>query len=269
MKYHVLLQTTETGPIHEFDYGDKDDIVDNVLEPYLLNDEFQFNGYFIQPSKVERLLVYETETTAKGCVDHAYKNLGSGIIMVISEEDCVFDNGEYGRDITRPLLNEVKGNIKKEKTRQDSSAQEEEASNRPIETIFLGYSYRQKDDEFVSGFKELLSDRGYEVLDGKADGLGSISQAIIEKIKISDAVVIVMTKRDKKENGKFTTAAWLLEEKGAGLALGKPVGMLVEEEIDDSDIGGMQGDNQRFHFTRNNFLKTAMNFLRVLSKEKT
>lgn len=269
MKFHVLLKTAETGPIHEFNYEDKGEIVNNVLEPYLLNEEFQFNGYFIQPSKVERLLVSETEITAKECVDHAYRNLGSGIIMVISEEDCVFDNDKYGRDITRSLLNEVKKNIKEEKAGRGLNDQEQVASNRPIETIFLGYSYRQEDDEFVSGFKELLSDKGYEVLDGKADGLGSISQAIIEKIQISDAVVIVMTKRDKKENGKFTTAAWLLEEKGAGLALGKPVGMLVEEEIDDSDIGGMQGDNQRFHFTRNNFLKTAMNFLRVLSKEKT
>lgn len=269
MKFHVLLQTAETGPVYEFNYEDKDEIVNNILEPYLLNEDFQFNGYFIQPSKVERLLVSETENTAKECVDNEYRNIDSGIIIVITEEDCVFDNDKYGRDITRPLLNEVKRNIKGEKARRESSTQNQVPSNRPIETVFLGYSYRQEDDEFVSGFKELLSDKGYEVLDGKANGLGSISQAIIEKIQISDAVVIVMTKRDKKENGKFTTAAWLLEEKGAGLALGKPVGMLVEEEIDDSDIGGMQGDNQRFHFTRNNFLKTAMNFLRVLSREKT
>jgi len=78
-----------------------------------------------------------------------------------------------------------------------------------------------------------------------------------------------MTKRDRKENGKYTTAAWLLEEKGAALALNKAVGMFVEEEIDDVDIGGMQGDNQRFHFTRNSFLKVAMNFLKILSRVGT
>ena len=49
--------------------------------------------------------------------------------------------------------------------------------------------------------------------------------------------------------------------------LKKKVGMFVEEEIDEADIGGMQGDNQRFNFTRNNFLKVAMNFLRIVEKE--
>jgi len=112
-----------------------------------------------------------------------------------------------------------------------------------------------------------LIDKGFEVIDGKADGLGSISQAILDKIALSDIVVIVMTKRDKKENGKFTTAAWLLEEKGAAIALKKQVGIFVEEEIDDADIGGMQGDNQRFHFTRNNFLKVVMNFLKIIEKK--
>ena len=76
-----------------------------------------------------------------------------------------------------------------------------------------------------------------------------------------------MTKRDKKENGSYTTSAWLLEEKGAALALKKKVAMFVEEEIDLSDIGGLQGDGQRFHFTRNNFLKVVMNFIKILEEK--
>lgn len=131
-------------------------------------------------------------------------------------------------------------------------------------TIFLAYSYRPDDDELVSGFKELLKDKGYTVLDGKADRLGSISKAILDKIGNSETVIIVMTKRDKKENGKYTTAAWLLEEKGAALALAKNVAMFVEEGIDENDIGQMQGDSQRFHFTRNNFLKKIMEFTKCM-----
>ena len=44
--------------------------------------------------------------------------------------------------------------------------------------------------------------------------------------------------------------------------------MFVEEEIDESDIGGLQGDNQRFIFTRNNFIKVAMNFIKIINKPK-
>ncbi|MBC9783476.1 pentapeptide repeat-containing protein [Heliobacterium chlorum] len=139
----------------------------------------------------------------------------------------------------------------------------EENINRSMR-IFLAYSYRTVDDEFVEGFKEVLISQGYEVLDGKADRIGSISQAILDKIFNSDMAVIVMTKRDKKENGKYTTTAWLLEEKGVALAFGKDVAMFVEEEIDESDIGGLQGDAQLFHFTRNNFLMKVMSFIKIL-----
>jgi hypothetical protein len=73
-----------------------------------------------------------------------------------------------------------------------------------------------------------------------------------------------MTCRDKKENGKFTTSSWLLEEKGAALALGKPCLMLVEDGIDAREIGGLQGDDQRLPFNRNNFTRIVADALRML-----
>lgn len=266
MKYHVLLKTSETEELYELDNDSLENIKSIIIEPYLRNQEFQFDGYFIEPAKVKRLRISESELSSDQCVQDSYDHLSSGIIMIIEAKNCVFDNEKYSKDITRKTLQDVKEIIDKSLPKGSKIVEIDSDAIEQSKTIFLGYSYREIDDEFVSGFKELLIDKGYDVIDGKADGLGSISQAILEKIGLSDIVVIVMTKRDKKENGKFTTAAWLLEEKGAALALQKRVGMFVEEEIDDADIGGMQGDSQRFHFTRNNFLKVAMNFLKIISK---
>lgn len=130
--------------------------------------------------------------------------------------------------------------------------------------IFLAYSYKKEDDDLVAGLKDFLSHQGYCIKDGKADRLGSISGAIISKINECSLIVIIMTKRDLKQNGLFTTASWLLEEKGAALALGKEVAIFVEEGIDESDIGGMQADKQRFHFNRNNYLSKVMEFYKCL-----
>jgi len=266
MKYHALLKTSETDEVYEFDHDNLANIKENIVIPYLKNQEFQFDGYFIEPSKVKRLVVSSTELSSNQCVSDAYSKLSEGTIGIIYPQHCVFGNDRYSKDLTREVLQSAREEI--EQTAQcDSPDNKKNAKSELSKTIFLGYSYRRMDDEFVTGFKALLIDKGYHVIDGTADGLGSISQAIIEKISISDIVVIVMTKRDKKENGKFTTSAWLLEEKGAALALKKDVGMFVEEEIDDADIGGMQGDNQRFHFTRNNFLKIVINFLRIIEKD--
>lgn len=198
MKYHALLKTPETKELYEFDQESLDEIKGTIVKPYLKNEEFQFNGYFIEPSKVKRLVISQTELSSKQCIEDAYNRLSSGIIMIISAQDCVFTNEQYATDITRNTLQEVKETIDA-KTRSKAGENISDPTEINNNAIFLGYSYREVDDEFVSGFKELLIDKGYEVIDGKADGLGSISQAILEKISLSDIVVIVMTKRYKRK----------------------------------------------------------------------
>ncbi|QNU68314.1 toll/interleukin-1 receptor domain-containing protein [Ruminiclostridium herbifermentans] len=169
---------------------------------------------------------------------------------------------DKAKAILESFLDEIKEYWKEDSLDNQSKIKDSNFVNE--NSIFLAYSYRPEDDEFVAGFKSFLEHNGYNVVDGKADRLGSISKAILDKISKAKYAVIIMTKRDKKENGKYTTAAWLLEEKGAALALGKNVAMFVEEGIDENDIGGLQGDSQRFHFTRNNFMSKAMEFIKCI-----
>lgn len=132
-------------------------------------------------------------------------------------------------------------------------------------SIFLSFSYQREDLELVEGFKLLLETNGFTVITGEKNPMGSLSTSILQKIKQAEKFVVVMTCRDRKENGKFTTSSWLLEEKGAAIALGKPCLMLVEDGIDAKEIGGLQGDAQRLPFSRNNFTKAVADALRMLS----
>ena len=241
MYFHLLVSTVETGELYEFDNPDLEAIAENVVRPYIENKEFQVDGYFIEPSKVKRMMITKTNDPADFYQDLEYKKLPAGLIYPINRQDYVFKDGSYFTDISREVLKRIKEACSLSSTQKDNN---DVPSTDPKVTVFLAYSYRKIDEEFVDGFKELLIDKGYKILDGKADRLGSISQAILEKIRLCDITVVVMNKRDKKENGMYTTAAWLLEEKGAAIALGKNVTMFVEEEVDESDIGGLQGDTQ-------------------------
>jgi hypothetical protein len=116
----------------------------------------------------------------------------------------------------------------------------------------------------VDGFREVLEATGYTVITGEKNPAGSLSKSILKMIRESEKFVVVMTCRDKKENGQFTTSSWLLEEKGAALALGKVCLMLVEDGIDDKEIGGLQGDDQRLSFRRENFTNVVADALRML-----
>jgi len=127
------------------------------------------------------------------------------------------------------------------------------ATPRPERTVFL--SYRFAEEEFVSGLRRLLEGNGFEVVTG-ASANTYISKAILDRIRSCDFFLSLMTRAEEKPDGTFTTSPWLLEEKGAALALGKRVVLIVEEGV--SDIGGLQGDWQRIHFGPNGFLNAAL-----------
>jgi hypothetical protein len=132
-------------------------------------------------------------------------------------------------------------------------------------SVFLSFSYRETDKELAAGVKLLLTTYGFTVITGENNDIGSLSQSILTKIKQSQKILVLMTRRDQKNNNLFTTSSWLLEEKGAAIALGKPCLMMVESDVDVAEIGGMQGDDARIHFNRDNFTSKVAEAIRMLS----
>jgi hypothetical protein len=120
-------------------------------------------------------------------------------------------------------------------------------------TVFL--SCRFADSQYIEGLKELLAEKGFEVVTGE-NAVGYISEAILQRIRESEFFMCLMTRKDEKADGSYTTSPWLLEEKGAALAFGKYLVLLVEEGVED--FGGLQGDWQRHHFTERGFVTAAL-----------
>ena len=120
-------------------------------------------------------------------------------------------------------------------------------------SVFL--SYRFADKEYVNGLRELLEKEGFSVATGEHNNT-YISQGILTKIMDSEFFVCLMTKEAEKKDGSFTTSPWLLEEKGAALALKKMIVLMIEEGV--TDFGGLQGDWQRIHFTPQSFTSAVL-----------
>jgi hypothetical protein len=127
-----------------------------------------------------------------------------------------------------------------------------QANVRP-NTVFL--SCRFEDAQYIDGLRELLTEKGFEVVTGD-NATGYISEAILQRIRESEFFMCLMTRRDEKADGTYTTSPWLLEEKGAALAFGKYLVLLIEEGV--TDFGGLQGDWQRHHFTEKGFVSAAL-----------
>lgn len=126
-------------------------------------------------------------------------------------------------------------------------------------SVFL--SCRFADSQYVDGLRGLLEETGFEVITGD-NASGYISQAILERIREAEFFISLMTRDKEKADGTYTTSPWLLEEKGAALAFGKYLVLLVEEGV--TDFGGLQGDWQRHHFGTKGFTGAALKAVRQL-----
>jgi len=132
-------------------------------------------------------------------------------------------------------------------------------SNERANTVFL--SCRFAEDQYIDGLTGLLTTSGFEVVTGDDAG-GYISEGILDRIRESEFFISLMTRDKEKADGTYTTSPWLLEEKGAALAFGKRLVLLVEDGV--SDYGGLHGDWQRHHFTPKGFTAAALKAVKQL-----
>ncbi|MER5456035.1 hypothetical protein ABT008_14735 [Micromonospora sp. NPDC002389] len=122
----------------------------------------------------------------------------------------------------------------------------------PAGTVFLSCS-DDRDDDYVRLLHDLLARRGFAVRSGRDCDNGQ-DAAVLDGIRGAGYVVSLMT-RERPIAGtgrQYATHACLIEEKGAALALDKPLVLLVEQGVDD--VGGLSGGWQRVHrFTPTTF----------------
>jgi hypothetical protein len=131
---------------------------------------------------------------------------------------------------------------------------------RKKKVVFL--SYRFADADYAQGLIDLLNQQGFEVWTGR-NAADSIAKEVLKRISESDFFVSLITRDALKADGTYTSSPWLLEEKGAALALGKPLVLMIEDGV--TDFGGLQGDWQRIHFGAKTFLTAALQALSQLN----
>jgi predicted nucleotide-binding protein len=114
-------KTTYNQEIFELDKTELSEIIDDIVVPYLKRQEFQFDGYFIKPGSVARLVVKKTDESAK--VHAAYENdhMSPGILVFIKPSD-ILSYDKYATDITKEAMA-----MGREKISQPSAA-----ASRPI-----------------------------------------------------------------------------------------------------------------------------------------
>jgi hypothetical protein len=78
--------------------------------------------------------------------------------------------------------------------------------------IFLGFSFRDEDKEIVELVDQLIAGHLVEMKTGERLGGEQLTPTVQRRIEDCHALVGILTKRDKKQDGKWTTHQWVQDE---------------------------------------------------------
>ena len=93
--YHVLIESYESSkPYYELDKTDLSEIKDEFIIPYLKGEQFIFDGYFLDKSKVKRILIKESACTSQMYADALNKEYPD-VPICFEGEDIVSDEDKY------------------------------------------------------------------------------------------------------------------------------------------------------------------------------
>lgn len=116
-----------------------------------------------------------------------------------------------------------------------------------MQKLFLSYSFRDEDRSLVSQVERLLASHHLLVVTGQKLGGEMLTPAVMERIESCDGLVSLLTRREQKASGTWTTHDWVRDE--LNHARGKNMRAIAMVE-DGVDVGGAYGEHERIHFSR-------------------
>jgi predicted nucleotide-binding protein len=114
MYYQVVIETSEkiakTGKNKEYfelDKTDLSEIEERVVYPFLKNEDFQFNGYFLKYNEIKRIAIKETQKTSQEISGYVQNKIPPNVFIVILPKDIV-NNVQYTQDITTIVFDKAR-----------------------------------------------------------------------------------------------------------------------------------------------------------------
>jgi hypothetical protein len=123
--------------------------------------------------------------------------------------------------------------------------------------IFLGFAFREVDQDLAGWCDQLFASQFAHTVTGERLGGEALTPAVQARIDQCDVMVGLLTRRDQKADGKYTTHDWVRDEITYARHRNKPAIAVVEGNV---DIGGMYQENEMIPLDRANPLAA---FLRL------
>ena len=181
--YHVLIETNESSEkYYELDKTDLSEIKEEIVIPYIKGEQFMFDGYFLDKSKVKRIIIAESYYSSEEYATLVRAKLSPNIILVNLPQHIVQSN-DYSTNITGRILKECRSLIQEATPKSEAPAPNNPKAPMDKSKVFIVHGH---DDGAKDAVARVVGDLGFEaiILHEQA----SSGNTIIEKIEANSNV---------------------------------------------------------------------------------
>ena len=179
--YHVLIEAYGfTKPLYQLDKTDLSEIKEEIVIPYLKEEQFIFDGYCLSKMKIKRILIRESDCTSKKCADNMnekHLNVGEPFF----KEDKIED--DYTKDITRPILKECKSLLQEATPQPEATTVNKPQVPMDKSKVFIVHGHDGEAKQAVARFVEKIGLEAIILHEQASSG-----KTIIEKIEANSNV---------------------------------------------------------------------------------
>lgn len=138
MFYQVIIETNEkiekTGKnkkYFELDKSDLSEIINRIVRPFILKEDFQFDGYFLKYNEIRRIAIKKTSNTSEYIAAQENARTTRGVLRYVSPRDAI-EYDKYTTDITNKTFDSVKESISDAVSVKTTDRREEEIDKSKI-----------------------------------------------------------------------------------------------------------------------------------------
>lgn len=122
MYYHIIIKLIEKNKrdynitLSELDITNLDEIIADIILPYLNENEFLFDGQMLVKNNINSLKIFTTNKLSQELLD-IEKQISVDSFMYFPKRDGVVTYEQYGTDITKDVFKKAQSNIKEKENK--------------------------------------------------------------------------------------------------------------------------------------------------------
>ena len=171
--YHVYIERNNLGSdIYEKDRTDLSELKNDIVLPYLKGNQFRIDGYFLDKTKIERILIKESDISYKEYTERKRRSRFPAMLRDIRVND------EYFRNITEEVFKECESLLQETTSKSEAPISNKPKAPMDKSKVFIVHGH---DDAAKSEAARFVEKIGLEaiILHEQA----SLGDTIIEKIE--------------------------------------------------------------------------------------